>query len=64
MCHLEQSDLMVDNQQDDIVFVDTLKFGAFGDWMNEDVSSEMRFGKEAQLWEFGMIVQKDYRCFF
>ena len=30
MCHLEQSDLMVDNQQDDVVFVDTLKFGAFG----------------------------------
>ena len=64
MCHLEQSDLMVNNQQDDVVFVDTLKFEAFGGWMNEDVSSETRFGKEAQLGEFGMIVQKEYRCFF
>ena len=32
--------------------------------MNEDVSSKTRFGKETQLGEFGMIVQKDYRCFF
>ena len=32
--------------------------------MNEDVSSKTRFGKEAQLGEFGMIVQKEYRCFF
>ena len=52
---------MVDNQQDDIVLVDTLKLGAFGGWKNKTLAARTRIGKEAHL-EYLAFCSN--RCFF
>ena len=52
---------MVDNQQDDIVLVDTLKLGAFGGWMSKTLAARTRIGKEAHLEYLAFC---STRCFF
>lgn len=62
MCHLEQSNLMVDNQQDDIVLVDALKLGAFG-WMKKPLAARWEWLERKLTWSIwhcaGIVVSLD-----